>query len=87
MTVTGTFELSICDDGKHATVKFVFPEMTSDVRAWLRFTYCNDIVWRHHAGNIGSPGGVELFSMIRMDLYQKLFRHIHGDQFIVPGSD
>jgi hypothetical protein len=80
MKVKGTFEFFLNDDGKHASLVLKFNEPVED---WLRFAYCNDLVWRIH----GMGGGEAWMSMIDIELYKKLFHHIHGDQYLVPGAE
>jgi hypothetical protein len=82
--VEGTFKLSILSDGKHVNMRLTFSEpQPEELKQWLKFTYCNDLVWRHHAGG----GSNHWFSTVTMDLYRKLFRHVQGEQYLVPGAD
>jgi hypothetical protein len=85
-TVSGTFDLLLEPDGEHAHLIFNFPpDLPEDVKTWLRFTYCNDIVWRHHQRLPICEH--EWFSTVKMDLYRKYFRHVHGQQYLVPGVE
>jgi hypothetical protein len=82
MTIKGTFELSL-NGGKHATFKFNLPpDLPQEFKDWFHFTYCNDLLWRHHAGNVGASNGTEYFSMVQMDLYQKFLSKV-GDKYLI----
>jgi hypothetical protein len=85
--IEGKFLLSVLEDGKHANIKFSLPpDVPKEIEEWFHFIYCNDIVWRHFAGNLGCSNGVEYFATVDMDLYRKYFNHINGEQYLVPGS-
>ncbi len=81
--VHGTFTLNLLPDGRYANLELHFAEPKSErLEEWLRFTYCNDLVWRHHA----SLGPDQWFSLLRFELYRHLLQHIQGEQYLVPGA-
>jgi hypothetical protein len=84
--VSGHFTMEVLGDGQHVNMKLE-PDIgdRAAFENWLTFAYCNDLVWRVHA--MQSGGFLCWMSTIRMSLYRHLFRHIHGDQFMVPGAD
>ena len=79
--VSGRFDGEILPDGKHVNLRLIFNDPAP--QAWIDFAYCNDLVWRVHA-----MGGEEIWmSTLRMELYRKLFRHVSGEQYLVPGAE
>ncbi len=83
LKITGTFELRLNKDGEHATLVLRFGVMNDEIREWLKFTYCNDMLWRHHAGNLGAEGGTEYFSTILRSKYIHFLEHIQGNQYCI----
>lgn len=84
--ITGRFTMSVLDDGQHVNMLMEpDPESLEAFERWLKFAYCNDLVWRVHA--MHGDGATAWMSTVKMEIYRKLFRHIGGDQYMVPGAD
>lgn len=79
--ITGKFTFNLLSDGRHVNMMLEFDSNPPEIQAWMDFAYCNDLVWRIHARR-GDNTEVWM-SMIRMELYRHLFRHIHGEQYLV----
>jgi hypothetical protein len=91
MKIKGEIELFINEDGEHANMilRFVSP-ISEEIRDWIEFAYCNDLVWRvhGHGGRSDNISGEEVWiSTVDRALYLHLFKHIKEKQYIVPGSE
>jgi len=90
--IRGTFELSINDDGKHASIDYHFGETSVALIEWLRYAYLNDLMWRHFwhpSGYTACSAPSARFATVRMDRYKHLPHHVEGDQYLVtePSED
>ena len=85
MLVSGTFTMDILPDGNHVNMKMEFPAGEREkITQWLKFAYCNDLVWRVHA--MQGDGSLIWMSTVTHEMYRHLFRHISGDQYLIPAE-